>query len=541
MEQNPKKVLIGKDAKEKAMAGVEIVYQAVSNTFGARSYNVAIGRPFGRPAVVHDGVTVAKEVLPLEDPFEDVGAQIAVEAADKTNSVGDGTTTATILTREIAKSAHTYIAAGARPMALREGIEVATDAIIEELGTMATPIEKVEDVRRIATVSAQNEEIGNMVAEAYEELGREGIMTVEESKSHESFLELKKGMEIDRGYASPYFINDEKLGEATLESPEILVTDMKITNNVEFGQMMERLYTEGSRNIVIVADEISGEPLAFSIINNAKGTMRVLCVNAPSFGDKRIDILKDIAITTGATFITEQAGMTLKNVKRIDLGSAARVTSNKDTTLIVDGAGAEEDIAARADEIKTKAENPDTGEFDREKYMERLAKMSSGVAVLTMGAKSEPEVKERKERAIDAISAAKAALQDGIVPGGGVALLAAATNACDKLGKDKRAKQRDFNSGVELVREACYAPFRKLMDNAGFDSGQMFEKLSKEPVDSGVDVTDGAIKDMVKTGIIDPVLVVGSALGNASSAAVMLATTNVIIVEKKVRAENPVM
>lgn len=535
---NPKITKRGAEAREAALRGVEIVYDAVSATLGPRSANVAIARPFGRPAVVHDGVTVAKEVLPLADPFENVGAELAVEAADKTNAIGDGTTTATVLMRNIAKTANTYIAAGAKPMALREGIEAATGAIVKALDDMATPISKVADVKRIATISAQNEEIGKMVADAYEVLGKEGIMSVEESRGTETFLEIKTGMEFDRGFRSPYFVNDRVLLEATVNNPHILVTDYTLTSVNQVGPMLERLVSgmgadgivnpaAGVKDIVIIANEIDGEALAMLAVNHVKGNIRALAVNAPSFGDKRTDILHDIAIVTGAQLISEQAGIGLESVTVDMLGHASRVTSTKDSTIIVDGAGAKEDIDTRAAEIKTQADNPDTGEFDREKLMERYAKIKAGVAVLSIGAKSEPEIKERKERAIDAISAAKAALQEGVVPGGGVALIVAAESIGDLVNNHQH--ERDFLNGINIVMDACRAPFRKLLENAGLDPGTFMLQIGKG---KGVDVVSGNVVDMVKRGIIDPVLVVKSALENASSNAVMIATTEVIIVEK---------
>ncbi len=523
---NPKIILVGKPARDAALNGVEVVYEAVSATLGPRSANVGIARPFGRPAVVHDGVTVAKEVLPLPDPFENFGAELAVEAADKTNSIGDGTTTATVLMREIVRAAHTNITAGAKPMALRTGIEAATATIVEQLRKLATPIDAAPAVRRIATVSAQNKEIGDMVGDAYEQLGREGIMSVEESRGTDTYLEIKTGMEFDRGFRSPYFVTDPLLGEATVEKPLILVTDHDLRAVAEVGPMMERLYGEGVRNIVIIANDIDGEALAFLVVNQVKQNLKVLAVQAPSFGDKRTEILKDIALVTGATVITAGAGMSLESVNKAMLGTAARITSTKDATLIIDGGGPEEDVANRADEIKKQADSPDTNAFDHEKLMERYAKLKSGVAILMIGAKSEPEIKERKERAIDAISAAKAALSGGIVAGGGVALIEASKAAESLL---KSSLGRDFVSGVSIVMAACSAPFEKLLNNAGFESGRYIAGVTGK---IGVDVTSGQLGDMMKAGIIDPAEVVTSALENASSSAVMLATTEVIIVEQ---------
>lgn len=530
--QQPKIVKSGQEARDAALKGVEKVYVAVSSTLGPRSANVGITRPYGRPAVVHDGVTVAKEILPLADPFENYGAELAVEAADKTNAIGDGTTTATVLMHAIASTAHTYIAAGARPMALREGIEAAADLVVEELGKLAQPINKVEDVLRIATVSAQNPEIGKMVAEAYAELGKDGIMSVEESRGTETYLDMKVGMEFDRGFRNVNFVNDPVLGEANVTEPYILVTDHSLNSVDKLAPLMEKLVGEGVNKIVIIANEIEAQALAFLVVNHVQGKLQCLAVNAPSFGDKRIESLRDIAIVTGATFISESAGRGLDSVMKSDLGRAGRVTSTATSTLIVEGKGKKADVEQRAAEIKNLADNPDTGEFDREKLAERHAKLSSGVAILNIGANSEPEIKERKERAIDAISAAKAALAEGIVPGGGISLITASLAAAQKLQKDKRYKERDFQHGVQIVLDAAYEPFKKLLRNSGYDPGEKFAAVKDAAAGSGIDVMTGKVVNMVEKGIIDPVLVVASAMQNATSNAVMLVTTDNIITEK---------
>ena len=541
MQPSPKKVVIGAKARQDNIDGAEVVYSAVSQTFGARSNNVAIKRPFGAPAVVHDGVTVAQNLLPLEDEHLNIGAELVVEAAKKANNTaGDGTTLATILTREIAKGAHTYITAGSKPMALREGIEEASRAVVAELEAMAKPIESddqkqnIENVRQIATISAQVEDIGKMVADAYEELGAEGIMTVEESRSTDSFLELKKGMEFDRGWRSPYFVNDQKHNEATIESPYIIVTDQKLRAGIDIAPFLEKLYKEHNvKDLVIIADDIDGEALGFLVLNHVKQNIRVVAINAPGFGDKRLDLLEDICTVTGATLISENKGLTFNNAGVDQLGRAARVVAGRDTTLIVEGQGAAEDIEIRIAQIREKSQMPEVGEFEREKLLERLAKMSSGVAVLNIGAKSEPELKERKERAIDAISAAKAALSEGIIPGGGMAMIAASFKASQVLKKHPKYNERDFYNGVQLVIETCRAPFNKLMENAGFDPGEKYAEVAAEPFGFGVDVTDGKVKDFHEAGIIDPVLVIKSSLENATSSAVMIATTNVNIIEHK--------
>lgn len=534
MQPNPKKVNTT-DAKAKMLAGVETLYKAVSSTLGPRSANVAIKRPFGAPAVVHDGVTVARACLPLEDPEEDTGAEIVFDAAEKTGDVGDGTTTATVLCREIAVNAHKYITAGAKTMALREGIELATDGVIKELGAAAQPIEADDPkLLMVATVSAQNAEIGGMVADAYKELGKEGILTVEESRTTESSLELKQGMQFDRGWVSPYFITQgNTLEEAVLENPYILVTDIHLRDMERFTEMLIRLVNEEKvQDLVIIADRIEPQIIALYLKNHLKGAIRGLMVTAPSFGEKRIDMLKDIAIVTGAKFVSESTGTGLESVTKEMLGHAKRVTSTKDTTLIVDGGGNQKDIEVRIAELKEKSTNSDFSAFDREKFLERLARLHSGVGVLTIGAKSEPELKERKERAIDSISAAKAALDGGIVPGGGMALIAAAQSAEKALAEELAKCNDDVRAGARLVFQACRAPFNKLLTNAGFDPGEYWAKVAAQPVGYGVDVMDGEVTDMLEAGIIDPVMVVSAALGHASSAAVALATSDTVITEK---------
>lgn len=545
-QEQPKNIISGPLAKEKLLAGVEKLYIPVSSSLGPRSANTAIARPFGGPAVIHDGVKIARACLPLPDAEENVGAEIAYDAANKTNNIGDGTTTATVLCREIAKGAHKLITAGSRPMALREGIETATNFVIEELGKLAQPVdEKGDDILRIATISAQNAEIGGMVAEAYKTLGPDGILTVEESRSSETYLELKQGMEFDRGWRSPYFVPaGNKHGEATVEKPYVLVTDQHIRDHDMFVQMLVRLFsgtpdadgkptTPQIKDIVIIADDFSPEVVAFFVANHVKGHIRGLLVNAPSYGEKRIDMLRDIAVLTGATLVSEATGTSLASVDHEMLGHAGRITSTKDTTIIVEGGGAEEDVKGRIAELEEQAKNSDLSAYDLEKLNERLARLRSGIGVLTIGARSEPEVKERIERAVDAISAAKAALNAGIVPGGGTALITAADRA-ESLLKEKMSDDARF--GIKIVLEACRAPFRKLLTNAGFDPGEYSARLAKEPVGMGVDVMDGQIVDMVEAGIIDPVMVVSSAIGNASSAAVMIATTDNVITPKEAKS-----
>ena len=525
MQPKAKQLISGQAATDKLLKGVETVYTAVSSTFGARSKNVAIGRPFGVPSVVHDGVTVARELLPLKDKGEDVGAQLIADAADKTNKVGDGTTATTILAREIFVEANKRIAAGYRPMALREGIEAAVEAVSKALEAAATPIE-LDDIGRVATVSAQNAELGKFVADAFKQVGKDGVVTVEESRTTETYMEIKAGMEFDKGYRSPYFVTDPVLGEASVEDVAVLVTNHKLTQLKEFAPVMEKCAQKTIKNYFIVADDIDGQALAFLAVNKMQGNINVIAVQAPSFGEQRNNILRDIALVTNARFIDKDAGMTLAAVEPEDWGHAARVTSSKDTTVIVDGGGVEEDVEVRVAELKQQLASPDASDFDKERLSERLAKLTSGIAVIFVGAKSEPELKERKERVIDAISASKAALQEGIVPGGGIALLNAREVLPSAFEFDK-----ERSAGVDIVYEACLAPFYKLMANAGFDPGTKYAEVRMLPQEGGVDVTTGETTDMVKAGIVDPLTVIRSALENAASTAIMLTTSDNIIVE----------
>lgn len=525
MQPKPKRLINGGDATAKLLEGVEIVYTAVSSTFGARSKNVAIARPFGTPSVVHDGVTVARELLPLADKGANVGAQLVADAADKTNKVGDGTTATTILTREIFVEANKRIAAGYRPMALREGIEDAVKVVAEALNEAATPI-TVDQVESIATVSAQNRELGEIVAQAFKAVGEDGVVTVEESRTTDTYMEVKSGMEFDKGFRSPHFITDPLLGEASVENVSVLVTNHKIGQLKEFAPVMEKAAQAGVKNYLIIADDIDGQALAFLAVNKLQGNINVIAVQAPSFGDNRNNMLRDIALVTNAKFIDKDAGMTLENVQPEDWGRAARVTSTKDSTVIVDGEGAAEDIEVQVAALKQQLSSPDLSAFDSERLQERLAKLTGGIAVIFVGAKSEPELKERKERAIDAISASKAALAEGIVPGGGIALLNARGVLTDMANLPSDPEKL---AGSMIVFDACIAPFKKLMSNAGFDSGNKLAQLANDG--EGIDVIDGNVKNMIDAGIIDPLTVIRSALQNAASTAVMLSTSDNIIVE----------
>lgn len=540
-DQAPKKINVT-NARQKQIDGVEIAYVAVGNSFGPRSGNASIKRPFGAPAVIHDGVNIFRSLFPFEDEEEGTGAEIAFNAAENTAKIGDGTTLATILVREVAREAHKRISAGARPMALRGGIEQATEAVIAELAKLKQEIDVTKDADKllmVATISAQVPEIGQMVADAYKQLGKNGILTVEESTNNESTLELKQGMQFDKGMISPYFIDaGNRHGEANLgdakEQVRILVTDMQIRDLEEFHEMLGRIVQQsGVNQIAIIAGGYDVPVASYFVKNHLKGAFKGVLIEAPAFGEKRMELLKDIAITTGATFISEGAGRGLKSVTAEDLGTAKRLTSTRDTTLIVEGMGAQEDVDARIEEINGQLKSSDLSSFDREKLRERLARLDSGIGILIIGAKSEPEMKERKERAIDSIAAAKAAISDGIVAGGGTALRLAAKKAEAKLRKQMPDMEFDKLSGLGVVFAACQAPYKKLLSNAGYDPGYYQAKLEDKPDGWGVDVMDGKIVDMIPSGIIDPLMVISGALGHASSAAVAIATSETLVTDIK--------
>lgn len=523
--QAPRQLKFNQEAKDALKIGVDKVTEAVAATLGPKGNNVAIERPWGAPSVVHDGVTVAKNIE-LKDRFENLGTQLIIEAAQKTNDVaGDGTTTATVLAQAIIDECLKNIAAGNNAMMLRRGIDQAVKEVVEGLKKMAKPIKSREETTQVATISAQDEEIGKLISEAISKVGRDGVVTVEESGTTGIEMEYKEGMEFAKGFISPYFITDPEAADATVTEPYILITDKKINNMDEFLPFL-KMFVETPKqnsNLVIISDGVEGEPLATLILNKMKGKIGIIAVQAPEFGDKRKAVLEDIAIITGSKLITEEAGEKLDSLTIDDLGKAHRVTATKDNTLIVDGRGSRKAIDIRVKALKQLMDKPDIMEFDREKLEERLAKLTSGVAIINVGANTEVEMKEKKERAIDAISATKAALDEGIVPGGEVALVKVVQDLSSKLEDDELA-------GYNLVKKALLKPFERLLSNAGLSSGE-YLRLIRHQDTSGVDVIDGKIKDMVKSGIIDPVKVTRSALQNAASVATMIMTTSVLIVD----------
>ena len=501
---------------------------AVKTTLGPKGRNVAVDKKFGAPTVTHDGVTVAKEIE-LEDPFENMGAQLLKEAATKTNDIaGDGTTTSTVLAQAIVTEGLKNIAAGANPMLLKRGLEKGVDAVVAELKSQAVEVKGKEEIAHIAGISAADTEIGDLIAEVMDKVGKDGVITVEESKGLQFETEYVEGMQIDRGYISAYFVTNADRMEAVIEDPYILITDKKISAITDILPVLEKL-VQVSKNLVIVAEDIDGEALATLVVNKLRGTINVLGVKAPGFGDRRKAMLEDIAILTGGKVISEEVGRKLDSTTVADLGRARRVTSNKDETTFVEGHGSQEAILARVKQIKALIEET-TSDFDKEKLNERLAKLAGGVAIIKVGAATEVELKEKKHRVEDALSAARAAVEEGILPGGEVALL----NAVKAL--DTVKANGDELTGVNILRRALEEPFRQLVVNAGQDGGVMLEGVRRKQAEAksgtwGYDVIKNEIVDLVKTGIIDPAKVTRSALENGASVAAMILTTEALITD----------
>lgn len=530
-----KQFLFGVQAREALLRGMEVNFNAVSSTLGPTATNVAMAREWGAPLIHHDGVGISREV-DLPDEFENMGSQLLKEAASRTNdAAGDGTTTATILGYAIAQEAHRNIVAGANAMMLRKGINKAVAVIIDELDAVAIPTETTEDLRQVATISAQNEEIGQLVSDAMDRMGKEGVITVEESNTTDMSIEYKEGMQFDKGYISPSFVTDETSGEATVKDAYILITDKSITNMGEFVPFLKKFIentTKKSNNLVVIAGDVGGDPLATLIINNQKKAIETMAIQAPTIADKRTSLLEDIAIVTGGTFISQQSGKTIDKVEVSDLGFAARVTATKDTTLIVKGAGAKEAIDDRVVMLKAAKDNAEN-DYQREQFEERIAKLTTGIAIINVGAHSETEMRELKERVIDALSATKSAAEQGIVPGGETALIRAA----QKLSTLK--DEGDIALGIKIVKQAIERPFKCLMGNASHDEGRMLAALEGviDKPTFGIDTMDGQVKDLIKAGIIDPVKVTKSALLNAASVANMIVTTNVLIAPIKEKSD----
>jgi chaperonin GroEL len=523
-----KDIIYGDEARTKLKAGVDKLAKAVGTTLGPKGRHVALEKSWGAPQVVHDGVTVAKEIE-LEDKFENMGAQLVKDAASKTNDVaGDGTTTATILAQAIVDEGLRNVSAGANPMILRKGLEKAARAAVSEIAKIAKPISSKEEKAQVATISAQSEEIGNVIAEAMEKVGDRGVITVDESKGFEIELEYKEGMQFDRGYASPYFVTNPDKMEAVIEDPYILVTDSKVSGLQELLPMLEN-FVKISKNLVIIAEDVEGEALATLVVNKLRGTFNALAVKAPGFGDRREAMMEDIAVLTGAILISEKTGRKLDSVTVEDLGRADRVISDKDNTTIVGGKGSAKSIKQRVEQIEAQIDQTNS-DYDREKLQERLAKLSGGVAVINVGAATETELKEKKLRVEDAVNATKAAVEEGIVPGGAIAFLRV------RAALDKMKLEGEEETGVRILRTALEKPFRLLITNSGEDAGKVLaeiERLSKEKNNHrlGFNVMTMKFSDMVEEGIIDPAKVARSALQNAVSVAVMILTTDSLVAE----------
>lgn len=527
-----KQIAFGNEARQKMVEGVNILAKAVVTTLGPRGRNVAIDRKWGAPNVIHDGVSVAKEIE-LEDPFANMGAQLVKEAASKTNDVaGDGTTTSTLLTQAIVNHGMRNITAGANPMILKRGIDQAVKVAMDEVAKRAKRFsaDDLEQLKQVATISAQNEEIGALIADAIKKVGKDGVVTVEEGKGLEMGSTHKEGMEFDRGYASPYFVTNSDKMTAEIEDPYILITDKKITSINDLLPFLEKFVkTASNKNLVIIADDVEGEALATLVVNSMRGTFKALVVKAPGFGDRRKAMLEDIAILTGGTVITEDLGKKLENVEVQDCGRADRVESDKENTRIVGGKGSAASIQNRIAQIKREIESTKS-DFDREKLQERLAKLSGGVMVITVGAASEVEMKERKERVNDAVAATKAALEEGIVAGGGVTLLQA-RKALLKL-KDSM-KMEEEKTGVDIIYRALAEPIRMIAANSGVEPGEvMYQIEQKNDPDFGFDAVSLEYGSMMKRGIVDPAKVIRSAIQNAASVASIILTTEALVTDK---------
>ena len=526
-----KQLVFGEEARRKLRDGIDVLAEAVATTLGPKGRNVALDRKFGSPTITHDGVTVAKEIE-LEDPFENMGAQLLKEAATKTNDIaGDGTTTSTVLAHAMVTEGLKTLAAGANPMMLKRGIAAASKRVADSIGSQSIDISTKEEIASVATISAQDISIGELIAEVMDKVGKDGVITVEESKGLEFEQEYVEGMQFDRGYISPYFISDSENMEAVIEDPYILVYDKKISAaQQDLIPLLEKMMQIGKRDLVIIAEDIDGEALATLVLNKLRGTLNVLAVKAPGFGDRRKAMLQDIAVLTGATVISEETGRKLETAEVADLGRAEKIVSDKDNTTVIGGKGDAKAIKGRIDQIRVEIEKT-TSDYDGEKLQERLAKLSGGVAIIRVGAATETELKEKKHRVEDALSATRAAVEEGIVPGGGVALL----NAMKKL-DGLKLESDDEMTGVNIVRKALEMPMRRIAENAGFDGSVVVENVrqnqaKEKNTNIGFDILLEKYIDMVKGGVIDPAKVTRGALENATSIAAMILTTEALITD----------
>ncbi|MDQ3007585.1 MAG: chaperonin GroEL [Chloroflexota bacterium] len=539
-----KQLVFSEDARRKLRNGMNMVANAVGATLGPKGRNVAVDRKFGSPTITHDGVSVAKEIE-LEDPFENMGAQLLKEAAQKTNDIaGDGTTTSTVLAHAIVNEGLKALEAGYNPMLLKHGIQQATESVVEELRKMSVKIDTREEIASVATNSAADESIGELIAGVMDKVGKDGVITVEESKSMADETEFVEGMQFDRGYISAYFITNADQMQAIISDAYILINEKKISAAQDIVPLLEKLVQIGKRELVIIAEDIDGEALATLVLNKLRGMLNVLAVKAPGFGDRRKAMLQDIAALTGGTVISEETGRKLETATLADLGRAEKVIADKENTTIIGGKGKKGDIEGRIKEIRAEIDKS-TSDYDKEKLQERLAKLSGGVAIIRVGAATETEMKEKKHRVEDALSAARAAVEEGIVPGGEISLINAA-NKLDKMMKNEDSDDEEIRVGINIVKKALEAPIRRLAANAGQDGSVIIDTVRRTAIEKknrniGYNVLTGKYVDMIEAGVIDPVKVVRGALENAASIAAMILTTDVLITDMPEKDKAPAM
>ncbi|MDD5560438.1 chaperonin GroEL [Candidatus Methylomirabilis sp.] len=529
-----KQLLFDEEARRKIQKGVDLLAAAVKVTLGPKGRNVVIDKKFGAPNITKDGVTVAKEIE-LEDSFENMGAQMVKEVASKTSDVaGDGTTTATVLAQSIFREGIRNVTAGANPMALKRGIEKAVEGIVDELKKISKPTKGKKEISQVATISANNDKaIGDLIADAMEKVGKDGVITVEEAKSMETTLEVVEGMQFDRGYTSPYFVTDPERMEVVLENPLILIHEKKISNLKDLLPILEQIAKMG-KPLMVIAEEVEGEALATLVVNKLRGTLNCAAVKAPGFGDRRKEMLKDVAVLTGGEVISEELGIKLENIRLDDLGKAKKVVIDKENTTIIEGAGAQKEIEGRIKQIRTQVEES-TSDYDREKLQERLAKLAGGVAVVKVGAATEIAMKEKKARVEDALNATRAAVEEGIIPGGGVALLRA-SRVIEKL-----KLEGDEKVGGDIVRRALEEPIRQIAENAGIEGSIVVQKVRENNGSYGFNAETETYEDLMTAGIIDPTKVARIALQNASSIASLMITTEALVTEIPEKEKTPPM
>ena len=526
-----KEIKFNEDARSAMQRGVDILADTVKVTLGPKGRNVVLEKAFGSPLITNDGVTIAREIE-LEDKFEDMGAKLVAEVASKTNEIaGDGTTTATVLAQAMISEGLKNVTAGANPVGIRKGIELAVATAVEGLTEISQPIEEKESIAQVASISSGDEEVGKLIAEAMERVGNDGVITLEESKGFTTELDVVEGMQFDRGYASAYMATDTDKMEAVLDNPYILITDKKITNIQEILPVLEQVVQEG-KPLLMIAEDVEGEALATLVVNKLRGTFNAVAVKAPGFGDRRKAMLEDIAILTGGELITEDLGLDLKDTEITQLGTASKVVVTKDNTTIVEGAGNSELIASRVNQIRTQLEET-TSEFDKEKLQERLAKLSGGVAVIKVGAATETELKERKLRIEDALNSTRAAVEEGIVSGGGTALI----NVYSKVAELSASTEGDVATGIKIVLRALEEPVRQIANNAGLEGSIVVDRLKREEIGIGFDASEGNWVNMMDAGIVDPTKVTRYALQNAASVAAMFLTTEAVVAA--IKEDNP--